>query len=157
MAKKSQKKLRKTFYVVLPEGVDVKGYHEIKLNGRTEASSSREAVTQVLARGKKTLSKKIDFPDNFVALAMGALDNQFGGAEHYAFEYPKIKPVNVVQTGEDLREGFRLTAYEKAIMLEQDFARRLALKNRADVSNPQTRLDYLDKARYLLKEINKIR
>jgi hypothetical protein len=161
MAKKTPKSERKipfTYGVILPEGVDVAGYSEMNLSGRSQAFSPRDAVSNLIARRERELTEQ-GYPvqDHFIGRVMSQLDRYFGGADIYAFEHPQIPFPFVHQTPEDLRLGGRMSLPEKLLVREHAFAYELAKEDHADTSNPQVQLKYLGRARYLLSEANKIR
>lgn len=156
---KSEKRIPRTFGVILPEGVRVLGYGHIQnLSGRSQAVSCRDAVSNLIARREKELiGKGYVVEEHFIGRIMNSLDNEFGGAENYAFEHPAVRPPFVFQTPEDLREGGRMSLDEKLRLREHAFAYELASRDHTDTSNPDVRMKYLDRARYLLSEANKIR
>jgi len=159
MAKqKSQKRIPITFGVILPEGVSVIGYSHINLSGRSQAVSCRDAVSNLIARREKELIREgYVVEDHFIGRVMRCLDNEYGGAEDYAFEHPTVRPPFVFQTPEDLKQGERMNLGEKLRVREHAFAYELASRDHADTTNPNVRMKYLDRARYLLSEANKIR
>lgn len=157
--KKSERRIPQTYGVILPEGVNVRGYENIgNLSGRSQAVSLRDAVSNLIARREKELKGKGYFvEEHFIGRVMNSLDNEFGGAEQYAFEHPNVRPPFVLQTPEDLREGNRMSWGDKLIIRDHAFAHELALHYHADVTNPDVRMKYLARARYLLSEMDKIR
>lgn len=156
--KKIERKIPRTFGVILPEGVRVLGYRDMNLCGRSQAFSCRDAVANLVARREKELiGDGYSVEDHFIGRVMSALDNEFGGAESYAFEHPNVRPPFVFQTPEDLKQGNRMNLVEKLRVREHAYANELASRDHADTSSSVVRMKYLDRARYLLSEANKIR
>ena len=137
---------RETFYVVLPEGVDVEGYSGLKLTGQTTNVSARGAVASFIARQDQCL----------VSLVMHKLDSHFGGAESYSFRF-RGAPPQIEQPAEDLRDGGRMNPYERRILKDHAFANELARRDNANTLDTDVKFKYLSLARYLMKEAGRVR
>src|SRR3989344_5477409 len=129
---------RHIYKVQLPAEVDIPGYNALTLSGETEAFSERQAVSHFVARQNRRL----------IGLVMYALDNQYGGAEYYAFQR-ELQEVEVYQTKEDLQLGGRMTREDISIITEYEQARLLALNAGVDVKNPKNVFPFLDIVRRL--------
>ncbi len=157
-SKKLQKRISVTFGVILPEGVNVRGYKHMNLSGRSQAVSCRDAVSNLIARREGELRQRgYETEDHFIGRVMNSLDNEFSGAESYAFEYPAVRPPFVFQTPEDLKQSQKMSLDEKLRVREHAFAYELASRDHADTSDSEVRMKYLARARYLLSEADKIR
>ena len=136
---------RKTlsYHVSLPQGVSIPGYEALKLTGRTEAASRREAVSHLIARQLPRNRDKI-------ALIMHELDATHGGAEHYAFS--QSEPPEILQDIKDLEKGSKLSTQDRKLLQEHALAYNLAVLDGADTNHPKTQMDYLDRARFLMRK-----
>ncbi len=146
-AKRNNLRKKISYNVNLPMEVRVPGYEYIEHYGSTFAYSYRQAVSFVISRGeKKAISEGHDMPSNFVNLVMGELDSN-SGAGNYAVKTKDKRIFGIVQTSEDLERGKRLDNKDQRLMKIHDLAHVLAIEDRANLSNPKVRMDYIDRAK----------
>jgi len=143
---KASKSEKRPYSVVLPSGVRIKGYFDLRLAGQIVSSSARGAVSRYI--GKQN-------PD-IVGLVMSELDANFGGAGSHAFVYKGARP-KVAQSRDDLERGRRLNSDEREILEEHAFAYELATSRGEDTSQPDVQFRYLDLARFSLRPPRKTR
>lgn len=98
-------KEKKRFIVALPlTGVDVQGYYSMEKIDATSAASERQAVAFLIARQKRA-----------TGLIIKVLDNDFGGAERFAFEVPEFSSedelsVNQYQILQEMQTAYYLSS-----------------------------------------------
>jgi hypothetical protein len=140
MRKKRTRKGNESFRVRLPWGSE----------GETTAFSYRQAVSYFVSR---------EYGPSQVARIMNILDEEYGGAEYYAFSSvdPKIPVPEPVQDEGDLRKSTRrLTLDDNKLFRECAFAYDLGKTEGVDFSeNPELMTVFLDRARtYLNRRVN---